>query len=477
MKKLKVIALTVLIITVILSPIIFVVSAIALTPKSYSNTIYGELDDKFERLNSVEGEKLVVIGGSSVAFGLNSAVLEDIVGMPVVNFGLYAAVGTKAMLELSLSAVGEGDIIVLAPELDSQTMSNYFSSEHILPAIDENYSMAKYFEKDEKLMLLGGSFAHAVNKLKLKGEIPNPKGIYNSNNFDEYGEIKAGLREGNVMQFYYDPEKMIELSENIVSEDFLDYLNGYIEECESRGATVYFSYCPMNEAALSEGTTDADIRKFEKYLEDNIRCEFISNINDYILDKAYFYDTNYHLNDIGALLRTKLLAQDILIAEDIPRLIDTEISPPPLPEIDVKYLGENDPNSEYFILEKAENGAYMIVGLTEAGKRMKTLTVPLGYEGYKVTALGRGALAGGAVTKLIVTEDTNLRNILDGAFSGSAVTDIYIYYDFDKESEKLAPCADFGGGMRVHVKNGSAFTTHYDWLDSSGGYYFVTDID
>ena len=42
--------------------------------------------------------------------------------MPVVNFGLYANLGTKLMLDLSRSGIGAGDVIVVAPEMNEQTL-------------------------------------------------------------------------------------------------------------------------------------------------------------------------------------------------------------------------------------------------------------------------------------------------------------------------------------------------------------------
>ncbi len=476
MKALKITSIILLTFVVILSPIISVALAIFLTPNVYENTIYGELDDKFSRLTEIEEDKVVVIGGSSVAFGLDSQLLEAHIGMPVVNFGLYAAIGTKAMLDLSLAGIDEGDIVILAPELDRQTMSMYFSAEHILPAVDEDYSMLRYFSNDDIRALLGGAFEHAGKKLKYSLSPLDPAGIYNKNNFNEYGEIKQGLRNENIMQLYYDPAKQIELSKNIVDDEFVDYLNDYISLCEERGATVYFSYCPMNKAALAEGTSSGSIKAFAKYLEKSINCEFISQINGYICDEAYFYDTNFHLNDTGVMLRTALLAQDILIAQGELRLIHTDIAPPPLPKANVEYDGEEDENCRYFTFEKMINGAYMISGLSEEGSKMDSLTVPLGYNGYKVTAIGKGAFTSGSARIVTVTEDTNLRNFFGGAFDGSSVKDLYIYYDFAAEEEKLAPCADFGG-MRIHIPEGSAYTTHYDWQDSSKGRTFYTDIE
>jgi hypothetical protein len=104
MKKIKLTVAAFLLVLAVVSVLILpAIVAIGLPPV-YSNSFVGVLDEKVERLASIEGKKIVVVGGSSVAFGLDSALMEEYLGMPVVNFGLYAAIGTKAMLELSLAS-------------------------------------------------------------------------------------------------------------------------------------------------------------------------------------------------------------------------------------------------------------------------------------------------------------------------------------------------------------------------------------
>ena len=96
-------------------------------PDQFEKTFLGEFDDKVERLYEAEGEKIVIIGGSSVAFGVDAELLSEVLGKPVVNFGLYATLGTKLMLDLSREYINEGDIIVLAHETDAQTYSLFFA--------------------------------------------------------------------------------------------------------------------------------------------------------------------------------------------------------------------------------------------------------------------------------------------------------------------------------------------------------------
>lgn len=483
MNKTKIILPLTLSVLAIFLPIIILFSAVLLTPKVYTNTFVGALNEKYDRLNSIDEPKIVVVGGSSVAFGIDSALMEEYLGMPVVNFGLYAALGTKLMMDLAKSNINNGDIIILAPELDRQTLSLYFSSEHTLEALDDNYSMARHLSLDDRLKLLGGMWKHGSKKLTFMREgIPNPDGIYNSASFNEYGDIlDVGYnsdgtvifsRDKNVMHHYYDTSTVIDLDSSIVSEDFIDYVNDYVKYCERRGAKVYFSFCPMNEIAFREGTTEDSISAFSKYLENRINCEFISYIDSYIYEAGYFYDTNFHLNSAGVVKRTKTLIEDIMIVRGNYSPVDITVpEAPPLPLFDTVFFGE-DENDKYFTYEKIENGAYKITGLTELGKTMQTLTLPRGAYGIKVTELGAFAFSSGVCKTVVVTSDTNLRNFMDNSFADSSVRDLYIYYDFKDESEKLSPASDFSG-VTIHVPNNSQYLTHYDWTDTSGGYKIV----
>ena len=477
MKKFKVIISAVLAFIVIISPILLLFASTLLIPSQFGNTFVGVLDEKYERLATVDGPKCVVIGGSSVAFGLDSKKMEELIEMPVVNFGLYAAIGTKAMIDLSRDQIKEGDVVILAPELDPQTLSMYFSSKNTLEAIDGNYSLALKFDIDTILSLFGGLWRHGIDKLGyFFGETPDPNGVYNGKNFNEYGDI-VWDRPENSMQFYYDPNTVIDLSPSIVEEEFINYVNDYIAECESKGAKVYFSWCPMNVLAVKDVDAASD---FQSFMESKINCEFISDINSYIIAENYFFDTNYHLNDAGVLLRTKQLVEDIYIINENFTAVDIEVpEAPALPQADTKYF-DVDENDKYFTYTELDNGAMMITGLTELGKTQKTLTIPLGAEYKKVTAIDGGAFAGGVVETVIITKDTNVRNLIDGIMDGANVKDLWIYYLFDDTVDPMStlkPPSDFGGNLKIHITRNSIYLTHYDWNDSSGGYDFVQDIE
>lgn len=325
MKKRYIVISTFLAVFLLIMPIVAIIAFAAAPTGAYADTFFGELDEKYGRLHSIEGEKIVVVGGSSVAFGLDSHALELYTGMPVVNFGLYAALGTKLMLDLSEPAIGEGDVVILSPELNAETLSMYFNPDTTLSALEGNMSMLFDipFEHWDELLFATWDFVGEKIRM-LSGSLASGEGIYRSEYFNEYGDFMYPRYE-NVMKLYYDPAVPIDLSLDAMSDEFdefIDYLNGYIKRCEDKGATVYFSYCPMNEKGIV--STDSEAEEFFKYLEDNIKCEFISTPEDYILGAGYFFDTNFHLNLPGVQVRTLRLGYDIRIARGNTTVITDE---------------------------------------------------------------------------------------------------------------------------------------------------------
>ena len=456
----------------ILSPLFLLLAAALCVPPVYEKSFVGALDEKYERLYSIEEEKLVIVGGSSVAFGYDGDILEKYMEMPVVNFGLYAALGTKVMMDLSRDAIGEGDIVLLAPELDAQTLSLYFNAETMWQAREGAPEMLLRLDADDTLSMLGGMWKYATDKIAahLSGSYPAPEGVYSADSFDERGDI-VYPREENIMKGYYDPNVMLTLTPDILSDAFVDYVNEYIEHCESRGATVYFAFCPMNERGLTE---DADPEAFEAYLRERIKCSFLGSITDHILEAGYFYDTNLHLNDAGAIAHTVAVTRSLLAALEIPRRVSVEVpEAPELPLIDLVYEGE-DENARYFTFEMSDDGM-VLTGLSQLGKTMKILTVPVGFDGYVVTAIESGALSGGVLETLILPEDSRVFAIRNGAFADSGLRHLVLGI---KDESSILPPTSFAGvaeGFLVHVPEGSAYIVGYFW--SERGLTFVTDAE
>ncbi len=84
---------------------------------SYVNALI----DKHVLLSEPREPKIVIIGGSNVAFGMDSRVLQEELGRPVVNAGLHAGIGLEYMLRDVEGYLSAGDVLVVIPEYDLLT--------------------------------------------------------------------------------------------------------------------------------------------------------------------------------------------------------------------------------------------------------------------------------------------------------------------------------------------------------------------
>ncbi len=403
-------------------PLLLVAAAGFGLPDVFENTFLGEFDNKVERLYETEGEKIIIIGGSSAAFGVDTELLSELLGKPCVNFGLYATLGTKTMLDFSRDAIGEGDIILIAPEMNAQTWSLYFNAEAMWQAIDGDFSLLAGIGSDDLSAMLGGFWRFAASKLKytLSGEVLDPSGIYNAASFDEYGFIRYRRdRDYNVMTGEVDSSMPIDFDTDMISADFIEYVNEYTAFAEEKGAKVYLSFCPMNENALPEDITMETLEAYTAFLSEQFDCEVLGDPNNMIYLGGYFFDSNFHLNSAGAVVHTAQLAKDIapLLGMDADDIQVELPEPPEIPEIVEPDVWEYDENEVYFTYEETDFGVY-ITGVSELGKAQKILTTPTAYDGKKIVSLSADTFADcGNLQELYITD--NISQIPDGTFRGA----------------------------------------------------------
>ncbi len=434
----------------------------------YRNTFTAALADKYDLLYSTKGPKIVVVGGSSVCFGLDSALLEAETGRKVVDFGLYATLGTKLMLDLSLRAINKGDTVILAPELDSQTLSDYFNQNAVFEALDGRYDMLRDVGKDDWGKMAGGflTYLSEASALKRSDITPNPAGIYNRASFNSHGDI-AKERTANVMTLGYDANRPVSLKPEILSEEFPDIVNSYVDACLAKGADVWFSFCPVNKSGLEEGTTDESIYEFYTCLAEKLSCRIISDINDYILPEEYFYDTNFHLNDVGVKIRTGLLARDLLRAEgnnkamkiDYPA--ETPEQPTPGPTEDPLA----NANTDGVYVYRAFGRGLAVEGVLDSAKTMQTADIPREFNGTPVYAILESAFSGCNALEEITVHD-NITFIADRAFDLPALKSLYI--DAKIADEMEAGDDLFGGRTNITIflpdsESYESFVSGYWW--------------
>jgi hypothetical protein len=87
--------------------------------------------EKEKLARTTPSPKILLIGGSNLAFGIDSKEIEDSLGLNVVNMGLYAKLGLKYMLAQARPYIKAGDVAVVVPEYD-QFYGEYANGDNTL---------------------------------------------------------------------------------------------------------------------------------------------------------------------------------------------------------------------------------------------------------------------------------------------------------------------------------------------------------
>lgn len=306
-KKLGIIITTGVLLAAI--PIFLIICALCL-PARYEETFLGELKVKCRLLEETEGKRIILVGGSGIAFGYDSSMLEQqFPEYHVINFGMYAGLGTKVMLDLSQDAVREDDIVILSPEQEAQTLSDYFNGESMWQAADGDLSLLLKIKRENWGQMLGALPSFAAEKLRyyLKGMNPEPEGVYRRAVFNAYGDIDTDLCERNIMPQGYDINTPVRFTQDVWQEEFIEYMNDYADCLKQKGAYVWYRFCPVNELAVEED----EISAYYEALQEKLTFPIIGNPHDSVMDAGWFYDTNFHLNLKGKAANTIQCIRDI----------------------------------------------------------------------------------------------------------------------------------------------------------------------
>lgn len=385
-------------------------------PAQYEETYMGELKDKVELLKTTEGPRLVLLGGSGVAFGADSALLErELDGYHVVNCGMYAALGTTVMLDLSLPYIREGDIVILIPEQQAQTLSGWFDPAIMWQGLDGAYELRHLLSAEKRGRLLGAfpEFAGQKYSCYLHESPPDPQGVYRRCSFNERGDIVSPLCVQNVMPGGFDASTPILFEETMVEEAFIAQVREYARKLTEKGAALWYGYCPMNAPAVRGGLSEAD--EFYMTLQNKLGIPLAGDPRDFILDAEWFYDTNFHPNRSGKTVYTRALIRAVkaMLGDSSP----TEITVPAKPAFaETEILYGNDQDAVCFLYEERD-GELAVVGLSADGFARRDLTVPTSWNGLPVTSIRAGAFEGAEALEQILIQQ-NIRAIADGAFTG-----------------------------------------------------------
>ena len=302
--------------TFLLLQSIVVTFVIAYGVPGHGNNYLAAFDDKVRRLEQCRGPRLVVLGGSNVAFGFNSPLMEQSLGMETVNLGLHVMLGLSFPMDCYLQHARRGDIVILCPEYHLLTSPQHQQGDpklvnrlieqcprakRYLPGATQS-SWKQFFDHDALWIAhqwVGRAFRNARDRNE-------DEKIYGRRGFNQFGDMIA--HHDRVADEWVPLDPVPESTPECLQQS-IDALNRFEQECRNRGVTVYFSYPPLEETTFAD--SQQVIENLHRAIEKHVEIPLLHSPEAFALDRKCLYDTGYHLNEESGKQRTLRLAEAI----------------------------------------------------------------------------------------------------------------------------------------------------------------------
>lgn len=272
---------------------------------------------KVKRQNAaiISQPKLIIMAGSGSHFGISAKLLNKELGIPAINMSLQAGLTLDYLLQEAKKYSKSGDTILLALEYEyyhyngkpNETYLNYVSS------YDPKYFVSQPLNKQ-----FSDAFYYGWKKvvkgiiLKFQGNPNNhqtlTKGCYSGVTINQWGDETCN-QKSEMNQKHFDAINKLAPVFMKINKDAKTWelLKEFSEYCHKNNIqllatfpnTIYFpEYRQNNHREFLEY-----VIKF--YQQNGIPV--VGNPYEFMYDKTMFFDTGYHVNNIGTEKHTKQL--------------------------------------------------------------------------------------------------------------------------------------------------------------------------
>lgn len=302
------------------SVIVAVILSVLMLAAGYdtSDDYTARISEKQRRLASLASPKIVIIGGSNAAFGIDSQLLQTQSGRPVVNMGLWADVGLPFMLSQVLPFVRPGDLAIITPEYevffkDALSAQARYRAASFLPQpwivlsspLDAaRFVIATIVERAQ------GTVQTTIRKLS--GRVVREP-IYSRRSFNELGDVVAHLGSGPRLD-------TMEATRSAIASRALDTavfstLRTFALQARASGANVVLIPPAILDIRYRHDKPTID-RLYGSWLRASSDggFEVLGTPAEFAFPLEDMFDTMYHLNGRGRQLRMKRILELLIKA-------------------------------------------------------------------------------------------------------------------------------------------------------------------
>jgi hypothetical protein len=296
--------------------VVFTVASLLFFLQPDPNHYYQASVLKSRLLQQTRAPRIILVGGSNIAWGIDSELIERELRLPAINAGLDFHIGISPLIELR-EYMQPGDIIVVSLEYYNFTGPDDFFGipQYQADWIEFSPRRIMYLHNPYRealpmlTMILQRKINRELNNYLYHANLNEFRGIYTSRHFNAHGDfighLGADTSPGMIAEFGGFPVNQVD-----EAFDFLHELNQFAVQ---HGAVVFYE-APAARQTNCDLTGEKYLRRFYNVLRARTDIPLLTSMDSLCYPDEYFFDTPYHLNLEGRQVRTEHLIENLRAA-------------------------------------------------------------------------------------------------------------------------------------------------------------------
>ena len=290
--------LKLLLITLLLG---IITASLMLIMPSDNNHYMLALKDKHARLDSIASPKIILIGGSNIAFGINGKMIEDSLKMPVANMGIHVGLGLEYMINEVKPSIKKGDIVVMVPEyglmFEKIAPKN---NEPFFKALEGDFRIINYVDNRKKIPFILSSYV-SILQSRLKSllfdaeaeqqpHLKRNQKVYRRFSYNYRGDMMAHLGM-STQGFKKDDDALTDFKGRFIPKYFVHLTNTFNTYIKQHNAKLFMSFPPTPSSLYDKKIGENIFQDLSKKID----CPILMKPSEVVFPDSLFFDSRYHL--------------------------------------------------------------------------------------------------------------------------------------------------------------------------------------
>jgi hypothetical protein len=244
--------------------------------------------------------RIILVGGSSLAWGVSAEKLSEGLGLLTLNSGIHGGIGYRRFFRTVTDVIDKSrDIIVISPEY------SLVSQGGALGRSDEFCAISIYVLNQYPIDCLGysiNSFFKITWALNVRKKL-NLENEYIKEGFNEFGDYTHRVTDNNTISNMADIDVCSNWNIQDLSKKYIPFIDNLISE----GYEIV--YIPNFIASISCSNREK-VRVFHNLMHDKYGIQSFKDTKLFF-DEEYFYNSGYHLTEEGVSIKTGIFEEQL----------------------------------------------------------------------------------------------------------------------------------------------------------------------